>query len=76
MNKTIITKKINNYLDIEYEKEDLKIIKIWYTSKQTSYSILYDTKEKRFFAFPGYTNPLTKKQCTLIENTINKIKNI
>lgn len=69
MNKIKKTKKLNDYLSLEYDIEDLSLIRIWYTCKNYSSYALYDTKDNRFICWLNFTD----KQKDLIINAINKL---
>ena len=51
-----------------------RLIKFGILAKRGGGCCLYDAMEKKFFAFPGYSNFLTEKQQALIIKTIEKIK--
>lgn len=70
MNKIKKTKKVNNYISLEYEPNDLRVIRIWYDGiRYGSNYALYDINEKRFICSLNFTN----KQTELIINAINKL---
>jgi len=74
MEKIKITKKINNYISLEYEKNNLDIFHIWYTGKIHAYDCLYDNIEKKFFAFSTLHSFLTYSQKEKIIKEIKKIQ--
>lgn len=72
MNKIKQTKKVNDYLSIEYDIDNVNIVHVWYTSKWYAYDCLYDTKEEKFFAYSTLLDFLTETQKKLIKNKIER----
>lgn len=66
--------KIDNHiLEIEFNNN---IFKIWYNynNNTSSFSILYNPKEKNFFGFYGNINNIfTNRQKNILENKLQKL---